>query len=298
MLGEDYDKYEASLGENPSRGLLINTTKIEESDFERLFSYPIERIPYFQKGRRLLTDEKVGGDPLHAAGLYYMQDPGAMSSVAALSEIKGRVLDVAAAPGGKTIAAALTAEDAFIVANEVNFSRATILMQNVERLGLKNVAVTSLAPRDFARYTPECFDLIIADLPCSGEGMFRKESQAVAAWNENINRMNAERQKEILDGVLPALKEGGKLLYSTCTYAPEEDEEIVAYLMEKYDMTLLPPREEVIAATLPGRNVRGIDLSATLRFYPFVQAGEGQFFALLEKKGDRIYVGAIIDYHY
>ena len=180
-------------------------------------------------------------------------------------------------------------KDAFIVANEVNFSRAKILLQNVERLGLRNVAVTSLPPRDFARYTPESFDLIIADLPCSGEGMFRKEPQAVAAWNENINRMNAERQKEILDDLLPALKKGGKLLYSTCTYSPEENEEIVAYLIEKYGMTLLPPRDALLAATSAGLSVQGHDLTNARRFYPFIQAGEGQFFALLEASGERIY---------
>ena len=290
LLGGDYPRYEASFEESPARGLLVNTSKVGEAAFDALFPLETKRIPYFDIGRRLLSEEKVGGDPLHATGLYYMQDPGAMSSVAALPEIKGRVLDVAAAPGGKTIAAALTGGNgAFIVANEVNFSRAKVLLQNVERLGLPNVAVTSLPPRDFARYTPESFDLIIADLPCSGEGMFRKEPQAVAAWNENINAMNAARQREILDDVLPALKMGGKLLYSTCTYSPEENEEVVAYLIEKYGMKLLPPREDVLAATAPGLSVRGLDLTNSRRFYPFIEAGEGQFFAILEKVGERIY---------
>lgn len=290
MLGADYPRYEASFEKAPARGLLVNTSKVDEAAFDALFPLPTRRIPYMNIGRQLLSEEKVGGDPLYAAGLYYMQDPGAMSSVAALPEIKGRVLDVAAAPGGKTIAAALTAgQDAFIVANEVNFSRAKILLQNVERMGLTNVAVTSLPPRDFARYTPESFDMIIADLPCSGEGMFRKEPQAVAAWNENINAMNAERQREILDDVLPALKQGGRLLYSTCTYSLKENEEIVEYLIEKYDMRLLPLREEVVAATAPGISIRGLDLTNARRFYPFIEAGEGQFFALLEKRGERIY---------
>ena len=289
LLGEDFPRYEKALLDPPSRGLLINTKKVTEEAFDRLFSYKTEPIPYFSKGRRLLTEEKVGGDPLHAAGLYYMQDPGAMSSVAALPEIRGRVLDVAAAPGGKTIAAATSAPDAFVVANEVNFSRAKILMQNVERLGLTNVAVTSLAPKDFGKYTPESFDLIIADLPCSGEGMFRKESAALAAWNEGINKMNAERQKEILTGLLPALKKGGALLYSTCTYAVEENEEIILFLMKEFGMTLLPPREEMLAATAPGVSIGGADLSLARRFYPFIQEGEGQFFAILKKPGETLY---------
>ena len=289
ILGEDFKRYEDSLLQPPARGLLINTQKITEEAFDRLFSYPQKPISYLKNGRLLLTEEKVGGDPLHAAGLYYMQDPGAMSSVAALPEIKGRVLDIAAAPGGKTIAAATNSPEAFIVANEVNFPRAKILLQNVERLGLKNVAVTSLPPKDFGRFTPESFDLIIADLPCSGEGMFRKEEAALTAWNENINKMNAERQKDILKDILPALKKGGTLLYSTCTYAPEENEEVVLFLMKEYGMTLLPPREEVLAVTAPGLSVEGVDLSLTRRFYPFIQAGEGQFFAILKKGGEAIY---------
>ena len=289
ILGADYEKYEATFLTPPARGLLINTQKISEDSFDRIFPLPTDKLSYFSRGRRLLSEEKVGGDPLYAAGLYYMQDPGAMSSVAALPEIKGRVLDVAAAPGGKTIAAALSNPEAFIVANEINFSRAKILLQNVERLGLKNVAVTSLAPKDFAKFTPESFDLIIADLPCSGEGMFRKEPAALAAWNENINEMNADRQREILSDVLPALKKGGKLLYSTCTYAPEEDEEIVRFLTEEKGFILLPPRKEVLSVTAPGLSEKGVDLSNARRFYPFLQEGEGQFFALLGKAGEAIY---------
>ena len=289
LLGEDYPKYETCLLDSPARGLLINTNKIDEKSFDALFSYPTKSIAYASRGRLLLTEDKVGGDPLHAAGLYYMQDPGAMSAVASLKEINGRVLDVAAAPGGKTIAAALSSEDAFVVANEINFPRAKTLLQNVERLGLKNVAVTSLSPKDFSDYTPESFDLIIADLPCSGEGMFRKEPAALDAWNDNINKMNAERQKRILDDVLPALKVGGTLLYSTCTYAPEENEEIVLYLMQKYDMTLLSPGKEVMDATAPGLMTEGKDLSWARRFYPFLAKGEGQFFAILKREGEKLY---------
>lgn len=288
LLGASFDAYLRSFDAPPERGLLINTQKITEQAFDALFPYPTEPIPYLSFGRRLLSQEKVGGDPLHAAGLYYMQDPGAMSAVAALPEVQGRILDLAAAPGGKTIGAALRFPDAFIVANEVNFSRAKILMQNVERLGLKNVGVTSLAPKDFAKYTPESFDLIIADLPCSGEGMFRKEPAAVMAWNAGINRMNAERQKEILSDALPALKKGGVLLYSTCTYAPEENEEILSYLLQK-GFSLLSPRKEVLPCTAPALSSDGRDLSNARRFYPFISPGEGQFFALLQKEGEALY---------
>lgn len=286
LLGDDYARYERTFDEPPARGLQINTRKISPEAFDRLFSLPTAPVPYVDGGRLLLSDAKVGADPLHAAGLYYMQDPGAMSSVAALGTIGGRVLDVAAAPGGKTIAAALRAPDAFIVANEVNFSRAKILMQNVERLGLRNVAVTSLSPTDLGRYAAGAFDLVIADLPCSGEGMFRKEDAALDAWNAGICAMNAARQREILRGVLPALRCGGTLLYSTCTYSLEEDEEIVRYLIEEEGMTLLPPSDAVRAVTAAGISLGGLDLTDARRFYPFLSAGEGQFFAILRKGGE------------
>ena len=286
LLGEDYARYASTFSAPSARGLQINTNKISPSAFDELFALKTEPLSYVTGGRRLLSDNKVGADPLHAAGLYYMQDPGAMSAVAALPTVGGKVLDVAAAPGGKTIAAALRAPAAFVVANEVNFPRAKVLMQNVERLGLRNVAVTSLSPADLGKYAEGMFDLVIADLPCSGEGMFRKEDAAVEAWNENITSMNASRQREILEAVLPALREGGTLLYSTCTYSLEEDEEIVRYLIEEKGMTLLPPVEAVRAVTAPAMSLEGLDLSDARRFYPFLAAGEGQFFAILGKAGE------------
>ena len=287
LLGDKYHLYEQTFSRLPVRGFRINTNKIAEERFDELFSLPTTPVPYAAGGRILLSDAKVGADPLHAAGLYYMQDPGAMSAVAALPTVGGRVLDVAAAPGGKTIAAALRAPDAFIVANEVNFSRAKILLQNVERLGIRNVAVTSLSPSDLGRDAAGAFDLVIADLPCSGEGMFRKEDAALDAWNDNICAMNATRQREILRAVLPALREGGTLLYSTCTYSLEEDEEIVRYLIEEEGMTLRAPTDSVLSATAPGISVGGLDLTLARRFYPFLAAGEGQFFAILQKGGEQ-----------
>lgn len=289
LLGERYDDYIATFDEPPARAFLINTRKISVSEFEALFSLPTAPIPYAPSARRLLSEDKIGSDPLHAAGLFYMQDPGAMSALSALPEIGERVLDVAAAPGGKTIAAALSSPDSFIVANEINFARAKILLQNVERMGLDNVAVSSLTPADFGKYCPETFDTIIADLPCSGEGMFRKEEAARNAWNENINAMNAARQKEILDAVLPSLKKGGTLLYSTCTYAVEEDEAIVDYLIKKHELRLLSPKAEILPFTASGvTEPFGAEFEKTRRFYPHIAAGEGQFFAVLKKEGESL----------
>ncbi len=290
LLGEDFERYQKTFERPASRGFLINTAKISEAKFDEISPFPASPVPYLSNGRYLLSDEKVGGNVLHAAGLFYMQDPGAMSAVAALPSIGEKVLDVAAAPGGKTIAAALSSPASFVVANEIDFKRAKILSQNVERLGLKNVGVTSLSPADLGKYAKETFDLLICDLPCSGEGMFRKEEAALTAWNEGINRMNEARQKEILRAVLPALKEGGKLLYSTCTYAEEENENIVDFLVSEMGLTVIRPREEILPYTAPGvGSYDRFDASFCRRFYPFISEGEGQFVCLLEKPGEKLY---------
>ena len=288
LLGEDLASYEATFSRPASRGFLINTAKIGTAKFDEIFPLPTRPVPYLENGRILDSEEKIGGNVLHAAGLFYMQDPGAMSAIAALPSIGKKVLDVAAAPGGKTIGAALLSPDSFIVANEIDFKRAKILLQNVERLGLKNVGVTSLTPKDLGKFAKETFDLVICDLPCSGEGMFRKESAAVECWNEGINAMNAERQKEILSSVLPCLKEGGTLLYSTCTYAPEEDEEIAEFLVKEKGLVLVSPKDAVLPCTAPGvGSFRNIGFAR--RFYPHIAEGEGQFFAVFEKPGEKLY---------
>ncbi len=288
LLGEDYSAYEATFSCAPSRGFLINAAKIGAAKFDEIFSLPTRPVPYFEFGRILDSEEKVGGDPYHAAGLFYMQDPGAMSAIAALPSFGKKILDVAAAPGGKTIGAAIASPDSLIVANEIDFKRAKILLQNVERLGLKNVAVTSLTPKDLGKYAKECFDLVICDLPCSGEGMFRKEPAAIECWNEGINGMNAARQKEILTDVLPCLKEGGTLLYSTCTYAVEEDEAIVDFLAGEKGLTPISPKSSVLPYTAPAAYGYP-SASLARRFYPHIAEGEGQFFAILKKEGDKLY---------
>lgn len=288
VLGEDYPAYEATFSRAPARGFLINTAKIAAERFDEIFPLPTRPVPYAPNGRVLESEEKVGGNVLHAAGLFYMQDPGAMSAIAALPEIGAKVLDVAAAPGGKTIGAALASPDSFIVANEIDFKRAKILLQNVERLGLKNVGVTSLTPKDLGKFAKECFDLVICDLPCSGEGMFRKEEGAIECWNEGINAMNAARQKEILTAVLPCLKEGGTLLYSTCTYAPEEDEEIAEFLVREMGLTLVSPKDAVLPYTASGVG-NAPNAAYMRRFYPHIAEGEGQFFAVFKKEGEKLY---------
>ncbi|MDE6558012.1 MAG: RsmB/NOP family class I SAM-dependent RNA methyltransferase, partial [Clostridia bacterium] len=209
-------------------------------------------------------EEKAGKSVLHAAGLYYVQEPSAMSAAPLLQVKRGeRVLDMCSAPGGKgTQLAQNMCGEGVIVLNEVNFSRAKILSQNVERLGITNAAVISESPERLAEHFEGYFDKVLVDAPCSGEGMFLKEESAVREWSEENVKACARRQSLILDCAQKVLKAGGYLVYSTCTFAPEEDEEQIESFLKKYENFRLISDEKLM---------------------PHCCAGEGHFVALLQK---------------
>lgn len=210
------------------KGLLINTLKITAEEFEKITPLFLDGVVPWAKNARFVKDEKVGGDPYHAAGLYYMQEPSA-SFVAPQAEAEEgeRVLDLCAAPGGKTaaLAAALNGKG-ILVCNEPVSSRAQILLSNAERLGVKNVVVTNAYPEELSGVFSQYFDKIVVDAPCSGEGMFRKNAEeARAEWSEENVAACAERQRRILGEAAKMLAVGGRIVYSTCTFSAEEDEE-------------------------------------------------------------------------
>lgn len=214
--------------EGYEKGLLINSLKINAETFERQTRLRLDgNVPWAQNAR-YVKDEKVGADPYHFAGLYYMQEPSA-ASVAPLAEIKEgeRVLDLCAAPGGKSaaLAAALNGKG-ILVCNEPIASRAQILLSNVERLGVENAVVTNAYPEELSKKFADYFDKIVVDAPCSGEGMFRKNAEeARREWSLENVKLCAERQERILDEAAKMLAVGGKIVYSTCTFSREEDEE-------------------------------------------------------------------------
>ena len=205
-----------------------------------------------------------------------MQEPSAMFTVNCYN-FKGDeyVLDMCAAPGGKTIQLANRVKNGLVVSNEFVKSRSEILYSNVERMGLKNVVITNEKPENLAQAYANSFDVCLVDAPCSGEGMFRRGQDVVDQWNEKSNEMCAVRQLEILEQANACLKTGGHLIYSTCTYSQLENEGVVQEFMKKHNYELLH-----ITADFS----RGIDMPEVVRLYPHKVKGEGQFVALLKKK--------------
>ena len=218
---------------------------------------------------------KVSGkSPEHVSGLVYSQEPAAQIVGQVASPQKGmKVLDLAAAPGGKTTHLLSYLENTgLLVSNEISSKRAKILVENVERFGARNVVVTNESAERLAEVFPAYFDMIVLDAPCSGEGMFRKDPAAMDYWDRHYPASCAQLQKEILEFAMNMLAPGGQLVYSTCTWSPEENEEVVAWLLENYNLELVPIDK------INGM-VAGIGYPETARMYPQYFKGEGQFVA-------------------
>lgn len=292
LLGDEAQKlfYEIENGD-AVRAFHVNGAKISRNDFENGGAV-IDKTPLCGLENAYATRESFPGSlPEHHSGAIYMQDPSAMATVAAVKVERGmRVLDSCAAPGGKTgQLAALVGEHGMVVANEYDAHRSRILQGNVERLGLKNTVVLNLDTKYLAQAYPDLFDLVVCDAPCSGEGMFRKNDRAIDEWSLQNVQMCAERQREILANVVKCVKRGGRLLYSTCTFAVEENEQNVAWLLENYpDFELIEVSEEIKRITADGIMLDGCDydMKKARRFYPHVSAGEGQFIALFSRCDD------------
>lgn len=286
----DFEAFSAALERPAVRALRVNTLKTDADTVQTLLPFSIEPLPFAPNGFYAPPD-KVGALPAHHAGMFYMQDPGAMCSVAAAAPKSGiTVLDMCAAPGGKStqLAAAIT-PDGTLVCNEYVPARAKILQGNVERLGCRKAIVTNLSTDQLADFYGSYFDLVVADVPCSGEGMLRKYEVAGEEWSEENIRICAARGYDILQNAARCVKPGGQLLYSTCTFAPEENElQIDRFLSEHPDFALLPVAPEIVNITANGVNFEGIshDMSPCRRFYPHISPGEGQFVALLQRSAD------------
>ncbi len=286
LLGSEYPAFLQEMTERPARhAFRINTAKIGVEEFLSLSNIPTTPIPYTSDGF-YHEEEKIGHHPFHHAGLLYAQDPGAMATLNAMQPARGmRVLDVCAAPGGKSAQlAAAIGEDGLLVANEYVPARCKLLVGNIERLGIKNALVLNTDAKTLATWYPAFFDLVLVDAPCSGEGMFRKNMQAITEWSEGNIRQCAARQCEILENAAQTVAPGGYLLYSTCTFSVEENEGQVAdFLTRHTDFHLCPVLPSLLPYTAPGLAQHGIDLHDSRRFYPHLAPGEGQYIALLQK---------------
>ena len=287
MLGEDYAAFENALGEKNVRAIRINTTKISVKDFLSKTSLTLSPISYADDGFIPEEIERIGTTAEHHAGMFYVQDPGAMATVNALDIKNGwRVLDACSAPGGKASQlASAVGEDGMVLANEYVPKRAKIIVSNFERLGIKNAVVTSLDTSTIGETYPCYFDLVLCDAPCSGEGMFRKDQVAVDEGSlENVD-ICWQRQRRILSDIWPALKPGGLLIYSTCTFNREEDEDNVAWIARELGADVLEvPVEEAWGIT---GNLIG-DSFPVYRFLPHKVKGEGFFLAVLRKHAGEV----------
>ena len=271
FLGDEWDDFLYSYDNNRFQALRFNTLKVQSPE-ERMRILKTLKISSDKKvswaNEAYYFDENVrpGKHPYHEMGLYYIQEPSAMSAAALLAPKPGmRVLDLCAAPGGKsTQLATYLGDSGLLVSNEINTQRSRILSQNIERMGIKNAIVTNEDSFVLASHFPGFFNAIQVDAPCSGEGMFRKLPEAIEQWSMENVAICAARQKEILDNAAVMLKPGGTIVYSTCTFSKEENEDVIEYFLERYpDFTL----EEME------------------RFWPHKVDGEGHFVAKLVRRG-------------
>lgn len=292
LPGLDFPAFLDALHSPPVRAFRVNPLKTDEKTLLPLLPFCTEPLP-FAAGAFLAKAGPVGALPAHHAGMFYMQDPSAISAVAAaLPEPGARVIDLCAAPGGKTTQlAAAIGENGVLVSNEYVPARCRILQGNVERMGLLGTVVTCLDTAALADFYGAYFDLVVADAPCSGEGMFRKYEAAGAEWSPEGVLACAARQAQILDNAARLTRPGGRLLYSTCTFSIEENEANVdAFLTRHPAFRLVPVAPAVAAVTADGIPFAGSRAGETLtlcrRFYPHLSPGEGQFLALLEREAD------------
>lgn len=266
----------------------VNPIKIGVDAFEQKKVQIDRRKVTFPRDAYLTREEFPGSLPEHHSGAIYMQDISAMSTVHAITVKSGAaVLDSCSAPGGKTTQlSAAVGEGGIVVANEYDRKRASVLRSNIERMGCTNTVVCNLDTAVLAEVYPGAFDLVLCDAPCSGEGMFRKNARAVDEWSEENVKMCAQRQREILTNVARCVKAGGRLLYSTCTFAREENEENVRWFLDTHaDFRLRPVERELCENTSDGIRLEGCAYDMTLcrRIYPHKSQGEGQFIALFER---------------
>ena len=272
QLGSEYPAFLESLERPRAVALRFNPMKGERP----VLPFVGAPVPWEPEGFYYDPETRPGLHVYHEAGVYYLQEASAMAPVALLDPKPGeRVCDLCAAPGGKTtqIAGRMLGQG-FLVCNEINPKRAKILSRNIERMGVANALVTNEHPETLASRFPGFFDRVLVDAPCSGEGMFRKEEAAVTDWSQETVQMCARRQREILDSAARLVRPGGRLVYSTCTFAPEEDEETVAAFLEAHPEFTPEPAEA--PWFVPGEN-------ASYRMWPHKLLGEGHFAAVLRK---------------
>lgn len=299
MLGGDFAAYEESLTRPCKSGIRLNTLKLDSERFREISDFRLKKIEWIDNAFYYGENDVPSKHPYYYAGLYYIQEPSAMTPAFFFDVKPGdRVLDLCAAPGGKSTAlAAKLKGKGLLVSNDVSNSRAKALLKNIELFGVKNAVVVSETPARLAERFNGFFDKILVDAPCSGEGMFRKQPSIMKNWEQYGTEYYAKLQREILPEAVRMLRPGGKLLYSTCTFSPLEDEETAAFLLERFPelkiADLFPPEKkeqyenmgfDCGHAEWTEKPVEGIEKA--VRLWPHKLDGEGHFMIVFEKSPD------------
>lgn len=265
ILKDDYDEFIKTYDDKKTTGLRVNTLKISKNDLDKLNLFKLEQIPWVNEGFYYDEDiDRPGKNPLHEAGAYYLQEPSAMSVVPKLDIKEGeKILDMCAAPGGKsTYILSKLNNTGLLVSNEINPMRIKALGENLERFGAKNCIITNTDSNNLKKVFRGYFDKIVIDAPCSGQGMFRKDEVAISDWSYAKVLECQSIQREIIRDGYEMLKNGGTLVYSTCTFAKEENEIVINEFIEEYE------------------NAKLIDME---RLWPHKIKGEGHFVAKIQK---------------
>ena len=284
LIQGQWEQFRYCYENNRYQSLRLNPLKLDKSDYEHILTTvgaSGEMVPWEENGRYYDEKSHPGKHPYHEMGLYYIQEPSAMSAASLLSVEPGmRVLDLCAAPGGKsTQLASYLGQQGLLVSNEINNSRCRILSSNIERLGVRNAVVTNEDSFKLAEKFQSFFHAILVDAPCSGEGMFRKNPEAVNEWSPNQVLVCAKRQSEILENAAQMLMPGGSLVYSTCTFSREENEDVIIQFLSAHSDFILEEKDA------PWFETSLHNEAGAYRLWPHKLKGEGHFVAVLRKAG-------------
>lgn len=304
MLGDEYADFEAGYEKEKHQALRLNPRKVRREEFLASAPFVLTEVPWEKNGFYYRKEDTPGKHPYHDAGVYYIQEPSAMLPAMLLDAREGeRVLDLCASPGGKStqLGAAMNGKG-ILVCNEIHPARAKILSENIERMGIVNALVLNETPQKLSEVFGGYFDKILVDAPCSGEGMFRKNEKAEEQWSPENVRLCADRQDEIMDYAAEMLRPGGRLVYSTCTFAPDENEGTIGRFLKRhadFAVETVPIPDGMESGRPEWCGIRtdrlmqdeessyvteGIE--ATIRLWPHKINGEGHYAAVLRRMGD------------
>lgn len=292
MLLEDkeFELFLKSYDYPSYRGLRVNTLKISVEEFLKISPFKLKPIPWTKDGFYYSNEDSPGKHPFYHAGLYYIQEPSAMFPGAVIDAKPGEyVLDLCAAPGGKSVQIAAGMKGSgLLVTNDISADRIKALVKNIELLGVTNSIVTNDTPENLASKFPEFFDKILVDAPCSGEGMIRKDENAAKSLEKFDSGVYPGMQKSILENAYKMLKPGGLMVYSTCTFSPEENERIINWFLDKFSDCRLVDivKTAGIESGRPEWADGNCELLKTARLWPHRLEGEGHFTAFIKKTGE------------